>query len=120
ETTLQYGLLQREQRPVPSPPPLSPSPVIDLVIPPLDALTLGASEQKHSNRPGRESGDVRPEGDPSSRSVAGGGGDRSDAAQELHQEPDAEKGNRRDLHDLPEEHQRDQRDDARVRIEDEV
>ena len=84
------------------------------VIPPLDPLPFGPPEEKHTNEAGGESGDVGPEGDAAGWLAACRRRDRSDAAQELHQEPDAEEEDRRHLDDLDEDEQRQQRDDARV------
>src|SRR5258708_23348460 len=61
---------------------------------------------------------MRPE-----RGAAAGGvrdAERTDAADELNQKPDAEKKNRGDLDEIEEEEQEDRRQHARLRIEDEI
>ena len=49
----------------------------------------------------------------------GRGGDRA-SAEQLHQKPEPEQHERRQLEDLPPEEQRNQREDARARVEHEI
>ena len=79
---------------------------------------LGAAEDEHARKAGDEARDVGPERD--AALVAGRVRDRAGAAEQLHQEPEAEEEDRRDLDDLDEDEQRDQRQHARVRVEHEV
>src|SRR5262245_65452518 len=62
--------------PFPPSSPFSPSSIIDLVVPPLHALTLGTPEQPYPDRPGGKAGDVRPECDAASRRLPRGRGNR--------------------------------------------
>jgi hypothetical protein len=80
-------------------------------------VTFAASPERSDHRPDHEARNVRAEGHAARRRVRA---DRSQAAEKLHQEPDTEKDQRRDLEEVQIEEQEDGRQHARLRVEDEV
>ena len=85
------------------------------VVPPLDSLSLGSTEHDDAAEPRHESCHMRPERRPA-HVLTTDGRDRGDAAQELHEEPDPQEEDGRDLDELDEEEDRHQRHDLRMRI----
>src|SRR5205085_12301167 len=79
----------------------------------LPGIELAFPEHEHASRARDEADDVGGEGD--AAAAVGGRGHRDGAgAEQLHQEPEPEEGNRGKLHDLDED-PRNQRQHARVR-----
>ena len=95
-----------------------PSSISPVPAPPLDLRRSGRRKMKTPARPATKPATCAQNAMPPW--FAGGVRNRAGAAEQLHQEPEAEEEDGRDLDDLDEDEERDQRQHARVRVEHEV
>ena len=83
---------------------MSGEPIVTARASPVDPRPIPVTPERAAGAPGDEAGDVRPERHAARRAARA---DRPDAAEQLHQEPDAEEEDRRDLDQIEEEEDED-------------